>query len=138
MVRVDMDGHWTGSLLKFRTALARRAVPAEDDLERIDFEGAPPAGALGELPAGCRLRNPVLPGHLLTQTDLEPIPLVNIGDTVRVEVVDGALSIRLDAVALGTGAEGARIRLELPSAHKVLQGVVTGPGEVRIVRGGAK
>jgi len=138
MVRVDLDGRWTGSLLKFRTAAARRTVPTEEELEPVDFEGAPPAGALGELPAGFRLRNPVLAGHLLTQADLEPIPLVNLGDTVRVEVVDGSLSIRMDALALGSGAEGARIRLELPSSHKFLQAVVTGPGEARVVRGGAK
>ena len=138
MARVDLDGRWTGSLLKFRTAGARRTVPTEEQLERFDYEGAPPAGALGELPAGYRLRNAVLPGHLLTQADLEPIPLVNLGDTVRVEMVDGALSVRVDALALGAGAEGARIRLELPSSHKFLQAVVTGPGEARVVRGGEK
>ena len=49
------------------------------------------------------------------------------GTTVRVEVVSGALTIALEAVARGNGAVGEKVRLEMPSSHKNLQAVVTRP-----------
>jgi flagella basal body P-ring formation protein FlgA len=73
----------------------------------------------------------VSPGRILLRTDLEAIPLVNPGDPVRLEVVDGDLAITLDAVARSGGAAGDKIRLEMPTSRKVIQGVVTGPGEAR-------
>jgi flagella basal body P-ring formation protein FlgA len=131
-VRVDLEGTWTGKLLRAQCALPRKDVPLPDQLQQVDFEGSPPAGAVDEFPDGYRLRSPVPAGHILVMQDLETIPVVQSGDQVRVEVVSGPLTIALQAVARGNGAVGEKVRLELLSSHKSLQAVVSGPGEARV------
>jgi flagella basal body P-ring formation protein FlgA len=136
MLRVDMEGKWTGMVLRAKAPLQRKTIPAADAFEVEPFEGNPPPGALSEVPAGYRLRLPVAAGHLLTMVDLESIPVVTAGDQVRVELVSGALVIAVDAVARSNGAVGEKVRLEMPTSHKNLQAVVTGPGEARLLWAG--
>ena len=107
-------------------------------LQQQAAPGAPPAGALSEWPDGYRLRSPVAPGHLLTMQDLETIPVVAAGEQVRLEVVSGPLTIALQAVARGNGAVGEKVRLELPTSHKVFQAFVTGPDQARSQWAGVK
>jgi flagella basal body P-ring formation protein FlgA len=132
MVRVDLEGKWTGKLLRTLDGLPRKSVPEPAQFELVAFDGTPPAGALTTLPAGYRLRAPVSSGHILLMQDLETIPVVVAGDQVRVEVVNGALTIAVEAVARSNGALGEKVRLEMPSGRKNLQAVVTGPGEARV------
>jgi flagella basal body P-ring formation protein FlgA len=131
-VRVDLEGTWTGKLLRAQCALPRKEVPLPDQLERVDFDGTPPSGALDEFPDGFRLRSPVPAGHILVMQDLEAIPVVQSGDQVRVEVVSGSLTIALQALARGNGAVGDKVRMEVLGSHKNLQAVVSGPGEARV------
>jgi flagella basal body P-ring formation protein FlgA len=132
MVRVDLEGRWKGQLTRFRTALPRRAVPEPGQLESFDFEGTPPAGAVREIPEGYRLRLPVTQGKILTRMDLEATPLILVGDPVRLELVNGFLSITVDATARSSGAAGEKVRLEMPTSHRSVQAVVMGPGEARV------
>ncbi len=132
LIRVDMEGKWTGQLLRAKTALPRKTTPELEQFEQVPFEGTPPAGALSELPAGYRLRTPVAPGHLLVMQDLESIPVVAAGEQVRLEMVCGSLVIAVDALARSSGAMGEKVRLEMPTSHKNVQAVVTGPGEARV------
>jgi flagella basal body P-ring formation protein FlgA len=132
MVRVDLEGKWNGKLLRSVNALARKTVPEAGQFEAVDFEGAPPAGALGSIPDGTRLRAPISAGHVLVMQDLETIPVIMAGDPVRVAGRTGALTIGVDALARSSGAVGEKVRVELTGGHKNLQAVVTGPGEARI------
>lgn len=134
LVRVDMEGRWAGKLLRATRPLARRTEPGPEDLAPFDFEGIPPAGALRELPSGQRLREPVPAGHVLVRTDLEAVPVVRNGDPVRLELVDGDLSVAVDAVAKAAGAVGDVIRLEMPTSRRVVQAEILGPGRARIHR----
>ena len=127
--RVDLEGRWTGTLLRTRTALPRKAVPQASDVEEVPFEGTPLPGALGSLPEGQRLRQHVPAGKLLTRADLEPIPLVSTGDRVSLTLRSGALSVRTEATARSQGALGERVRVEL-SSRRQLTGKVVGPGAV--------
>jgi len=138
MVRVDMEGKWSGKLLRTRTGLARKTIPDLSQLEEMTFEGEPPAGALAALPGGFRLRGSVPPGHILTQADLEPVPVILAGDQVRLEVVNGGVSIALETLARSNGAMGEKVRLELPTTHKVFQAIVTGPDRAQSQWAGAK
>jgi flagella basal body P-ring formation protein FlgA len=138
MLRVDLEGKWIGQLLRAKTALARKAIPEADQFEGMPFEGSPPAGALSEVPEGYRLRLPMAAGHLLTMVDLETIPVVSAGDQVRVELVSGDLVIAAEAIARSGGAVGEKVRLEMPTTHKNVQAVVTGPGEARVQWAGGK
>ena len=132
MVRVDLEGRWNGQLLRAKAPLPRKTVLDADQFEPVPFEGNPPVGALSELPAGYRLRTPVSSGHFLAMIDLETIPVVAAGEQVRLEVVSGSLTIALEALARSGGAVGEKVRLEMPTSHKNVQAVVTGPGEARL------
>lgn len=129
--RVDLEGKWSGKLLRTLVALPRKAVPEATQVEEVTFEGNPPSGALGSLPEGFRLRVPVGAGRTLTRADFEPIPMVSAGERIRVELSWGPVSITSEAIARSSGPKGERIRLELPSSKKTIYAVVTGPGEAR-------
>lgn len=129
--RVDLEGRWSGTLLRAKELLRRKTVPTDDQFEAFAFEGVPPTGALASLPQGFRLRLQAPVGHVLTQGDLEPIPLVATGERVRVTVQSGPLAISAEATARANGALGDKVRVELPS-RKWLQAIVTGPGEARV------
>ena len=131
-IRVDLEGRWVGKLLRTRTALARKAIPSDDQLDVIPFEGIPPPGALTEFPEGFQIKFPVSAGHILSRSDLQAIPVINIGDPVRLELVCGSLVVASDTVARTAGGIGDKVRLELPNSHRCLQALVTGPGEARI------
>ena len=131
-VRVDLEGRWVGRLLRVRTPLARKAIPSADQLQEIPFEGVPPPGAITEFPEGFQLKIPVPVGKILCRSDLQPIPLINIGDPVRLEMTCGSLVVASDTLARTAGALGDKIRLELPSSKKCLQAEITGPGEARL------
>lgn len=126
--RVDLEGRWTGTLLRAREALRRKSIPTDEQLEAFPFEGNPPPGALTAFPAGYRLKANASAGHVLTQTDLEAIPLVSSGERVRITVRSQSLVISADATSRGNGALGDKIRVELPT-RKWVQAIVTGSGE---------
>jgi flagella basal body P-ring formation protein FlgA len=130
--RVDLEGRWVGKLLRTRSALARKAVPTEDQLEEVPFEGVPPPGAITEFPAGFQMKIPVSTGKILCRSDLQPILVISSGDPVRLELVCGTLVVASESVARTSGALGEKIRLELPNSRRNLQAVITGPGEARI------
>jgi hypothetical protein len=132
LVRVDLEGKWKGQLLRTQATLVRKAVPTEGQCLSETFEGTPPPGALSEFPAGYRLRTSVGPGHILTMQDLETIPVVLAGETVRLEMVSGPLVIAMEATARSNGAVGDKVRLEMPTTHKNLQAEVIAPGEARV------
>jgi flagella basal body P-ring formation protein FlgA len=131
-VRVDLDGAWLGQVLRAKQDLARRTELTLDQVEATLFEGVPPEGALSELPAGQRLRGPLAGGRILTRGDLEPIPLVQSGDKVRLTGTSEALTISLDTVARSQGGLGDHVRLEAPGSRRTVVAVVTGPGEARL------
>lgn len=131
-VRVDLEGVWTGRVLRSREALTRKSVPTPEQFEPIEFEGTPPPGALAEIPEGMRLRAPLATGRILTRADLEPIPVIQAGDRVRLTLSSGGLSIGTDATALSPGALGERVRLTVINRKQPVQAVVMGPGEATI------
>lgn len=131
--RVDLEGRWVGTLLRTRAALPRKAVPTDEQLERIPFEGIPPSGAITEFPEGFQLKVPVAAGRILCRSDLQAIPLINPGDPVKLELVCGSLQVSASTVARSAGAMGDKIRLELPTSRRCIQALVTGAGEARIL-----
>lgn len=132
MLRVDLDGSWVGQVLRAKQDLARKTELSLDQVESTPFDGVPPEGALSELPPGQRLRGPVSEGRILTRSDLEPIPLVQAGDKVRLTATSEALTISMDTLARSRGGLGDHVRLEAPGSRRVVVAVVTGPGEARL------
>lgn len=132
LARVDMEGSWVGHLLRARQDLPRKTNLSMAVLVEAPFEGVPPAGALTTLPPSQRLRMPLAEGHILTRSDLEPIPLVRPGERVRLTATSGPLTIALDTTARSRGSLGDKVRLESPRSRRIVQGVVTGPDEARL------
>jgi len=130
--RVDLEGRWSGKLLKAKGAMPRLTVPTAEQLDEADFTGTPPPGALQSFPAGFRLKIPVPAGHVLTHLDIQPIPIIKAGDQVRVELVCGPLSVSLEAIARSNAAVGEKVRLELPNGKKPMTAIATAPGEARV------
>jgi flagella basal body P-ring formation protein FlgA len=130
--RVELESTWSGSLYQAKDTLQRKALITETDFEAVDFEGIPPTGALKELPKEARLRQPMQTGKVLKQMDVEPVPLINATDKVRVTFQNGALKIVSGATARSNGAKGDRVRLEMDGSKKIVQALVIGHGEASI------
>jgi len=130
--RVELQSAWSGTLYQAKVALPRKTVITESELEAIAFEGVPPAGAVKELPRDIRLRQPMTVGKILTQMDIEPIPLISAADRVRVTLKKGSLAITSEATAKSSGSMGDRVRLEMDGSKKLVQAIVTGPCEAVI------
>jgi flagella basal body P-ring formation protein FlgA len=130
--RVEMEGTWSGTLYQAINAHQRKAVISEDDFLMIRFEGVPPSGAVKALPDNVRLRQPLNIGKILTHMDIEPVPLVNATDRVRVTLQNGPLQIISVATARSNAAKGGRVRLEMDGSKKIVQGIVIGPCEAVI------
>ncbi len=130
--RVDLEGSWKGRLYHLRQAVARKAELTEDLVEGYDHEGVPPEGAMTELLKGFRFRGPLPAGRVLHRADLEAIPLIQPGDTVKVVARGDGAEVRREAIARSAGGMGERIRLEASGTHRVIQAKVTGPGEAEV------
>jgi flagella basal body P-ring formation protein FlgA len=128
-VRVEMEGTWTGVLYQAKTALKRRTAISEDDFEEIIFEGIPPAGAIKVFPQESRLSQPMQAGKIITNMQVETIPMISAGDRVRVTLSNGPLQIVSEATAKSSGAKGDKVRLEMGGSKKVLTATVVSPGQ---------
>ncbi len=84
---------------------------------------------------GMELRRPVAAGQPLRLADLTRPPLVQRGATVQIELSSTGLSVIGQAVALDTGAEGDKVRVQNLTSHAYLFAEVIGPGRVRVTPG---
>ena len=130
--RVDLEGTWNGNLIRTRENLPRKAVPEPSQLESSPFQGTPPPGSLTVFPEGMRLRQAVTAGKVLTRADLETIPLVQAGERVKLTAASPGLTILVEAMARSTGGQGDRVRVEVTGTRRLVQAIVSGPGETRL------
>jgi flagella basal body P-ring formation protein FlgA len=81
---------------------------------------------------GMQLRRAVAAGQPLRLADLTPPSLVQRGSMVRIELSSPGLTITGQAIALDTGAQGEKIRVQNITSHAFLFAQVVGPGQVRV------
>jgi flagella basal body P-ring formation protein FlgA len=129
---VDLEGSWVGTVLRAKGDLARKTELTADQVEASPFEGVPPEGSLKEIPEGQRLMRSVVSGKILTRADLEAIPLIQSGDSVRLTATHDALTVSVETTARSRAGLGDRVRLEAPGARRQVTAIVTGPGEARL------
>ncbi|MBK9795617.1 MAG: flagellar basal body P-ring formation protein FlgA [Holophagaceae bacterium] len=132
MTRVDLEGSWVGTVFRAKSDLTRKTELSEEKVEPGPFEGVPPQGFLRAIPEGQRLMRSVVAGKILTQGDLEAIPVVQVGDKVRLTATREALTITVDTTAKSKAGLGDRVRLESPGGRRPLTAIVTAPGEARL------
>lgn len=80
--------------------------------------------------AGRSLARPLPPGSVLTPSALGGRDMVRAGDHVAVVADLGGIEVRAGGVALGSGDNGARLRVRNESSGRVIDAMVRGPGEV--------
>ena len=80
--------------------------------------------------AGRTLARPLPPGSVLTPSALGGRDMVRAGDRVAVVADIGGIEVRAGGVALGSGDNGARLRVRNDSSGRVIDAMVRGPGEV--------
>lgn len=76
------------------------------------------------------LARPLPPGSVLTPSALGGRDMVRAGDHVAVVADLGGIEVRAGGVALGSGDNGARLRVRNESSGRVIDAMVRGPGEV--------
>lgn len=78
------------------------------------------------------LRRNLAPGEALTPGVLRPPLLVRRGQVVTLTAGAQGFSVSTQGVALQDGARGALVRVRNSRSKRVVQGVVTGSGQVRV------
>lgn len=80
--------------------------------------------------AGRTLNRALASGSVLTPGALGGRRMVRAGDHVQMVARLGGIEVRADGVALGSGDNGARLRVRNESSGKVVDAMVSAPGEV--------
>ena len=85
-----------------------------------------------EQATGLQLTHTILAGQPVYPNDLTRPLIVRRGALVRLRLESGGLSVTGQGVALESGAEGERIKVQNPGSRSVLEGIVIGENLVRI------
>ena len=85
-----------------------------------------------EQAVGLQLTHSIAAGQPIYPNDLTRPLIVRRGSLVRLRLESGGLSVTGQGVALDSGAEGERIKVQNPGSRTVLEGIVIGPGLVRV------
>lgn len=114
-------------------AVARGELLAADDFATEARSAAQGRGALAATDAAGKEATRNLPsGSIVRSTDVATPRLVRRGEPVNVTVRSGGLSIATAGRALGSGAAGDLVRVVITATNRTLDGIVDGPGEIRI------
>ncbi|MFO0437323.1 MAG: flagellar basal body P-ring formation chaperone FlgA [Phenylobacterium sp.] len=112
-----------------------RSLAAGEEIQAADLvwtrAAAAPADALRDADAaiGMIARRPLREGALVSARDVGAPVVIQSGDLVAVTYQNGGVSLTLQVKALGAGAVGELISLQNLSSRKLIQAVVTGPGQ---------
>lgn len=99
---------------------ARGVAEARNTLAAGDMQGKE---AVRDLPSGAMLRS----------GDVVALRLVRRGEPVIITIRTGGVSISTNGRALASGGAGDLVRVFAASTNRTLDGMVDGPGTVRIV-----
>ncbi|MBK1723677.1 flagellar basal body P-ring formation chaperone FlgA [Thiocystis violacea] len=116
-------------------ALGRQQViqPADVRLERQETSSLT-SGYFTELSAvvGLEAKRRLIPGQVLTQTQVAPRQLIKRGQEVTIYAMRPGLTVRMKGEALENGSEGERIRVRNRSSKRIVEGYVEPSGAVRV------
>lgn len=87
---------------------------------------------LGQV-AGRTLSRELAGSSVLTPAALGGRRMVRAGDHVRMIAQIGGIEVRATGVALGSGDNGARLRVRNTASGKIIDGIVLAPGEVSVL-----
>lgn len=128
------DIAWIAEVSVLRHAVSKGDVLWPDDFSLTKLQPVAARGAMSAADlSGMEMVRSLPAGAVVRRTDVAPRQLVRRGEPVSIVVRDGALTIRMGGRALSGGGMGQRVRVVGQNAGQTMDGVVDGPGTVRIV-----
>jgi len=134
-VYVPVTVHVYGKVLVAARTLARGTVLRPDDLKAVrrDLSRLSPGYLTDRKHAtGMVLLRPLGPGNLLVQSAVKPPRLVQRGQDVTILASVGGLVVRSQGKALADGAYGETVRVRNSRSRRIVQGVVSARGTVKV------
>lgn len=134
-VYVTVRISYRGQVLVAARGLPRGTVIQASDLvvQERNLQGGPlDYLTQSQQAVGMRTTRPLRPGTLIDQDSLEAVPVVARGQRVWLVAQSSNLQVRTVGTALQDGTVGAMIRVENTSSGKIVEGVVTRQGVIRI------
>ena len=98
-----------------------------------DYYGKPPEDTLVSSLGIERMEviRTIRPGQLLRASDLKSSAMINKGDTVKLQVGRGMLTISVSMVALENGMLDQQVTLLNPDSNEKVRAIVSGPGQAK-------
>ena len=116
-----------------RIAQGEVVGPSDLDWQRVRIDRVPRGAVMAEEAVlGMAARRALMPGTLIREQDVEPPVLVQRRSTVMVVLDTGDMTLTMQGRALDAGALGEQVRVENLQSKRVIEGVVDGPGKVRV------
>ena len=81
---------------------------------------------------GQQLKHPVAMGAVISPNSVRPQKIVRRGEQILLVAMAGQMEVRMRGIAMSDAAIGQRIRVENSSSKRVVEGVVDGPGIVKV------
>jgi flagella basal body P-ring formation protein FlgA len=81
---------------------------------------------------GLAARRPLRAGAAATSRDVAAVQVIKSGDIVTISFEQGGISLSLQAKAMSAGGVGETINVQNTSSKKILQALVTGPGQALV------
>lgn len=115
-----------------------RNINAGEIVQPADLVWGKAAAAPSDAPAdaeaviGLAAKRPLRAGAAVAGRDVAALEAVKAGELVTISFEDGGVSLSLQMKAMSGGAVGEAINVQNVSSKKVVQAVVTGPGQAAV------
>ena len=108
-------------------------IQSDIAFQEMDVAGLPRTVSRHDSASLWRARRNLVPGHVLRDGDLEPVPPVLSDQTVAVRINEGPVTISLTGIAAQDGQVGQRIQIRNPASNERFHAMVTGNQQVEIL-----
>lgn len=81
---------------------------------------------------GQQLKYPISMGTVINPNSVRPEKIVHRGEQIMLVAMAGQMEVRMSGIALSDASFGQRIRVKNASSKRVVEGVVDGPGVVKV------
>jgi flagellar basal body P-ring formation protein FlgA len=85
-----------------------------------------------KLVVGQQLKYPLAMGSVISQNAVKSEKIVRGGEMITLIAVVGSIQVKMNGTAMADGSLGQRVRVKNSSSKRVMEGVVDGPGIVRV------
>ncbi|OUR73550.1 flagella basal body P-ring formation protein FlgA [Methylophaga sp. 41_12_T18] len=81
---------------------------------------------------GQQLKYPLAMGTVISPNMLRPLKVIARGEQIMLVATAGKMEVRMSGMALSDGSLGQKVRVKNISSKRIVEGVVEGPGVVKV------